>query len=116
MKKAYLKPRMKCVILSTNDDLYDGYGRETPKYTKIRKRKQRKKFPVWLLCHPPSTKMEADCFSGVRKHRKQAGPTLGGMGVLVLGIFYKQFQVGNIYGNLTNPLWGKINSLITIKC
>ena len=29
-EKAYLKPRMKCVILFTIDDLYDGNGRKTP--------------------------------------------------------------------------------------
>ena len=62
MKKAYLKPRMKCVILFTIDDLYDGDGRKTPKYTKKWIQKQRKKFPIWLPSHPLSTKMEADYF------------------------------------------------------
>ena len=31
---------------------------------------------------PPSIKLEADCFPG-RKVRKQAGPTLGGTGILI---------------------------------
>ena len=31
MRKAYLKPRMKYVILFTIDDLYDGDRRKTPK-------------------------------------------------------------------------------------
>ena len=30
----------------------------------------------------PSIKLEADCFPG-RKNRKQAGPTLGGTGILI---------------------------------
>ena len=34
------------------------------------------------LPFPTSIKLEADCFSG-RKNRKQAGPTLGGAGILV---------------------------------
>ena len=40
-----------------------------------------KKFPVWMPSHSPIYEMETD-FSGVRKHRKQAGPTLGGRGIL----------------------------------
>ena len=35
-----------------------------------------------LVAIPPSIKLEADCFPG-RKNRKQAGPTLGGAGILV---------------------------------
>ena len=31
---------------------------------------------------PPSIKLEADCFPG-RKNRKQVGPTLGGVGILI---------------------------------
>ena len=34
------------------------------------------------LPSPPSLKLEADCFPG-RKNRKQAGPTLGGAGILI---------------------------------
>ena len=37
--------------------LCDGDGRKTPKEKKLRK-----KFPVWLLSHPPFYGMEADCF------------------------------------------------------
>ena len=59
------------MILFTNNDLftmsvYDGNGRKTPKYTK--KRETKEKFPVWLPSHPPSIKLEADCFPG-RKNR-----------------------------------------------
>ena len=40
--------------------------------------------PVWLPSHPPRLKKDGgELFSGVRKHRKQAGPTLGGTGALV---------------------------------
>ena len=49
----------------------------------IHKRKTRKKFPVWLPSHPPVHENEGRLFSGVRKHRKQAGPTLDGTGALV---------------------------------
>ena len=59
---------------------YDGNGRKTPKY--IQKQKTKEKSPVWLPSHPPSIKLEADCFPG-RMNRKQAGPTLGGMGILI---------------------------------
>ena len=58
---------------------YDGNGRKTPKYTKV---KNKGSPPVWLPSHPPSIKLEADCFPA-RKNRKQAGPTLGGMGILI---------------------------------
>ena len=40
---------MKCVVLFTIDDLYDGNGRKTSKYTKIQN---------WL----ESAEMEVDCF------------------------------------------------------
>ena len=43
---------------------------------------KRKKLHVWLPSHPPSIKLEAYCFPG-RKNRKQAGPTLGGTGILI---------------------------------
>ena len=84
MKKTYVKSRMKCMILFTIDDLDDGNGRKTPKYTKIHKEKQIKKFPVWLPSHSPVCKNGGRLFSGVRKNRKQAGPTRAGTGILVL--------------------------------
>ena len=43
--------------------------------------KTRKKFPVWLPFHPPVYEIGGR-FPG-RKNRKQAGPTLGGMGILI---------------------------------
>ena len=54
---------------------------KTPKYTK---RKPRKKFPVWLPSHSPVYENGGRLFFGVRKHRKQTGPTLGGTGALFL--------------------------------
>ena len=47
----------------------------------IYKKENKEKFPVWFPSHPPSIKLEADCFPG-RKNWKQAGPTLGGTGIL----------------------------------
>ena len=44
--------------------------------------KNKEKSPVWLPSHPPSIKLEADCFPW-RKNRKQVGPTLGGAGILI---------------------------------
>ena len=58
-------------------NVYDRDGRKTPKYIK---RKPRKKLSVWLPSHPPVYENGGWLFSGVRK---QAGPTLGGMGHLV---------------------------------
>ena len=49
----------------------------------IYKRKPRKKFPVWLPSHSPVYENGGRLFSGVRKHRKQAGPTLCRTGALV---------------------------------
>ena len=46
------------------------------------KRKTRKSSPFGYPPIPPSLKLEADCFPG-RKNRKQAGPTLGGAGILI---------------------------------
>ena len=65
-------------------------GEKTPK-TKKRKKPRKKIFLVWL-----STKNGGRLFSGVRKHRKQAGPTLGGTGVLVL--WAKKYRVGRGMG------------------
>ena len=58
---------------------YDGNGRKTPKYIQT---KTRKNSPFGCPPIPPSIKLEADCFPG-RKNRKQAGPTLGGVGILI---------------------------------
>ena len=68
---------LQCMIFFTMDMM--GMGEKNPK--NIYTRKTRKKFPVWFPSHPPSIKLEADCFPG-RKYRKQAGPTLGGAGIL----------------------------------
>ena len=57
----------------------DGNGRKTPKYIQT---KPRKNSPLGCPPIPLSIKVEADCFAG-RKNRKQAGPTLGGAGILV---------------------------------
>ena len=58
-------------------------GEKPRNMQKYKKRKRRKKFPVWLPSHPPVYKNGGRLFSGVRKHRKQALPTLDGTGVLV---------------------------------
>ena len=71
---------MKCVILFTIDDLYDGNGKKTPKYTKT---KTKEKIPRLIALPPPVYKNGGRLFSGDRKHRKQAGPTLGETGILV---------------------------------
>ena len=67
------------MILFTNCDFFsnDGDGRKTPK-----SKKQRKNLPFGCPPIPPSIKLEADCFLG-RKNRKQAGPALGGTGILI---------------------------------
>ena len=57
-------------------------GMREKKNEKQKITKSRKKFPVWLPI-PSSTKSGGRLFSGVGKHRKQAGPTLGGTGVQV---------------------------------
>ena len=43
-----------------------GMGEKTPKNIYTRK-KTRKKFPIWFPSHPPSIKLEADCFPGRKK-------------------------------------------------
>ena len=48
----------------------------------IQYRKQTKISPFGCPPIPPSIKLEADCFPE-RKNRKQAGPTLGGTGILI---------------------------------
>ena len=50
----------------------------------IYKAKTKEKIPrLVALPSPRLWKNGGRLFSGVRKHRKQAGPTLGGMGALV---------------------------------
>ena len=71
------------MILLTIYDLFTmnmkGMG-EKPR--NIYKRKTRKKSPFGFPPISASIKLEADCFSG-RKNWKQAGPTLGGTGILI---------------------------------
>ena len=45
--------------------------------------RNKEKFPVWLPSHHPVYETGGRLFSGVRTHRKQAGPTLGGTGILL---------------------------------
>ena len=59
--------------------LYDGDGRKTPKYTKD---ETKEKIP--RLVAPPRLRSGGRLFSDVRKHWKQAGPTLSGRGFLIL--------------------------------
>ena len=60
-----------------------GIGEKTPKIY-IHEKKKQGKIPrlVDLPSPPPSIKRKADCFPG-RKNRKQAGPNLGGKGILI---------------------------------
>ena len=60
---------------------YDGNGREKPRKVYIHENKG--KFPVWFPSHPPVYKIGGQLFSGSKKNRKQAGPTLGGTGILI---------------------------------
>ena len=57
-----------------------GMGEKTPK--NIYTWKNKEKFPVWLPSHPHVYKIGGRLFSG-QKNRKQAGPTLGGTGILI---------------------------------
>ena len=80
-----LKTRMWCMILFTIWFMYNGYdgnGREKPRKVYIHENKEKIPRLVDLPSPPPSIKLEADCFPG-RKSRKQAGPTLGGAGILI---------------------------------
>ena len=61
--------------------MYDGDGRENPE---TKKEETKEKIPRWLPSPPPVYENRSRLFSGVRKHRKQAGPTLGGAGILLL--------------------------------
>ena len=60
---------------------YDGNGRENPRKVYIHENKE-KNSPFGYPPIPQSIKLVADCFPG-RKNRKQAGPTLGGAGILI---------------------------------
>ena len=73
---------MICDLFTMN--IYDGKGRKTSKY--IQTKTKEKIPPFGCPPIPPSTKMEADCFpvSETSRCPKQAGPTLGGKGALVL--------------------------------
>ena len=83
-EKSYLKPEsdawfyLQCMIFYNG---YDGSGRKKPWKTYIHE-KQGKNPPFGFPPIPPSIKLEVDCFPG-RKYRKQAGPTLGGAGILL---------------------------------
>ena len=87
MKKTYLKPRKLGMILFKICDLfimnvYDGDGWKKPEI--YIRRKQREKIP--RLVDFPSPRLRKNggrLFSVVWRHRKQAGPTLGGTGALI---------------------------------
>ena len=55
-------------------NVYDRNGRKTPKYTKS---EYKGKIPRLVALSSPVYENVGRLFSGVRKHRKQAGPTLG---------------------------------------
>ena len=83
-EKVLLKTRKWCMILFTMYDFLQWIWWEwekKPRKTYIHK-KQGKNPPFGFPPIPPSIKLEADCFPG-RKYRKQAGPTLGGAGILL---------------------------------
>ena len=48
----------------------------------MKRRNQRKDFPRLVAFPSPRLQNGGRLFSGVRKHRKQVGPTLGGRGTL----------------------------------
>ena len=60
-----------------------GMREKKPKIYKNMKAKTKEKFPVWLPSHPSVYENGGRLFSGVKKHRKQAGPTLGMTGAQV---------------------------------
>ena len=75
------------MILFTIYDLftmkvYDGDGRKKQTQNENHETKE-KDFPRLVALQSPRLRYGARLFSGVRKHRKQAGPTLGGTGALV---------------------------------
>ena len=60
--------------------LYDGDGRKTLKYTKD---ETKEKIPRLVTLPSPLLWIGGRLFSGVRKYRKQAGPTLSRRGFLI---------------------------------
>ena len=60
--------------------LYDGDGRKPPKYTKD---ETKEKIPRLVAFPSPRLRSGGRLFSGVWKHRNQAGPTLNGRGFLI---------------------------------
>ena len=60
--------------------LYDGDVRKTPKDTK---NKTKEKIDRLVALPSPRLRSGGRLFSGVRKLRKQAGPTLSGRGFLI---------------------------------
>ena len=64
-----------------------GMGEKPRNMYKLREKNmyklRKKKFPVWFPSHPPVYENGGRLFSGVRKDRKQAGPSLGGTGALI---------------------------------
>ena len=76
-----------------------GWGWE--KNSEIQKRKQGKNPPVWLPYHPhPRLQNGGRLFSGARKHRTQAGPTLSGR------------RVPNLIGQKKRQGWVRYGQLI----
>ena len=63
-------------------EMYDRDGRKTPKYNKA-KYETKGKIPRLVALPFSRLRNGGRLFSGVRKHRKQAGPTQGGRGILV---------------------------------
>ena len=60
-----------------------GMGEKNPEMQQNEpKRKSRKNSPLFALPSPPRLRNGGRLFSGVQKHRKQAGPTLSGRGIL----------------------------------
>ena len=56
---------------------------EWEKNPEIYTNENQEKVPRLVVSHPPVYENGGRLFSGVRKHRKQAGPALGGTGSLV---------------------------------
>ena len=58
-----------------------GMGEKTPKNYIYKRNKE--KFPVWFPSHPPVYKIGGPTVFRVERNRKQAGPALGGAGILI---------------------------------
>ena len=67
-EEVLLKTRKWCMILFTINDLFImnmmGMGEKNPKYIQT---KNKEKFPVWLLSHPPIYKIRGRLFSGAKE-------------------------------------------------